>query len=906
MMKFFTNKKIWEKIILALLFVMLFQFAVMKPVEADVVEFGGKLLSPVMSLLVSLGDGVINILHSTIVGVDTPLIHVDTDDSIWTMVLKFAAAVITVACVLGAFVATGGLALILGGVAFVSISSQMMGGNVVFDNLKNGFNAVASWIGAEGIPDDIYLPAYTYSPEEIFKGNILLFNVNFFREPIEIKAMTHTNEDTGEEVVDYWYYLDENGDVDIDGDGINDAVKTSSQDSAEILQSTVSTWYNAIRNIALVVMLSVLVYIGIRILLSSVASDRAKYITMLKDWFIGLCLLFLMHYIMAFSVTLVDKITDIVSTSVSKDSYQVILQDDDDQTNLKEVFGEDGLNLLDNDNYVADIDEDGKNEYIWTSNLMGYLRLKLQMDTPGGQYIGEGICFLVLVVFTVMFTFTYLRRLLYMAFLTLIAPLVALTYCIDKLNDGTAQGFNRWFKEYIFNLLIQPMHLLLYYILVTSAFTTLGDNVVYSIVAIGFMLPAEKLLRSLFGFEKASTPSMLGGAAATSLMMTGSGKITGMFGKHPKGNNGGSSTKSLSSSEDESKQPLRTNEVDSTKAMLGEGFDGNVGNENEDDGSIAALEKYKSEGGNQNADGEYYNPWTDEYDADYDPTKDQAYNANIREANIPEIDTSQNVVQENGETDQSTSPTRMDRFKRSAGRRLGALGSAGLVLAKRKLKATPRVLKGVALGAAVGSAAAMAGTVAVVTAGDPGKVGTALSVGAGGGYLAGRTASNSKMSDFISPEVKQAYERKYNSPEYKEEQMKEYIKKMKKDQDVREKMQIAFKDKSKVEEMMSEGGNYEKFLRNGVNDVDDIIAAQKLIDNKKLNVNSVDKATAIVQYDKRMERKDPTKMIGDKRKKWESTFKDEYMKAGLTDEKKALRTAQDTMNLVHEFHKAKE
>ena len=38
-----------------------------------------------------------------------------------------------------------------------------------------------------------------------------------------------------------------------------------------------------------------------------------------------------------------------------------------------------------------------------------------------------------------------------MAFLTLIAPLVALTYPIDKMNDGQAQAFNRWMKEYIFN-----------------------------------------------------------------------------------------------------------------------------------------------------------------------------------------------------------------------------------------------------------------------------------------------------------------------------------------------------------------------------------------------------------------------------------------------------------------------
>ena len=38
-----------------------------------------------------------------------------------------------------------------------------------------------------------------------------------------------------------------------------------------------------------------------------------------------------------------------------------------------------------------------------------------------------------------------------MAFLTMVAPLVAFMYPIDKMNDGKAQGFDTWIKEYIFN-----------------------------------------------------------------------------------------------------------------------------------------------------------------------------------------------------------------------------------------------------------------------------------------------------------------------------------------------------------------------------------------------------------------------------------------------------------------------
>ena len=66
--------------------------------------------------------------------------------------------------------------------------------------------------------------------------------------------------------------------------------------------SLVIHWFSAILNIEIVLSMSVLLYIGIRMLLSTVAQDKAKYKQMLIDWVVSLCLLFFMHYIMAFSV----------------------------------------------------------------------------------------------------------------------------------------------------------------------------------------------------------------------------------------------------------------------------------------------------------------------------------------------------------------------------------------------------------------------------------------------------------------------------------------------------------------------------------------------------------------------------------------------------------------------------
>lgn len=871
MMKFFTNKKIWEKVILALLFVILFQFAVMQPVQADVVEFGGKLMSPILSFFVSLGDGIMDILGRTLMGATSSLYEVEMGSSFWetlgTVLVAVAAAALTIALVV---VTAGAAAAALAAIGITA--SVTVGIGTVVAGVVSGFMA-ATWFNDEVLPEDVYLPMYTYSAEEIFKGNILLFDVNFFDDVPEIEAKTNSE---GE--VQYYYYINDEG----------EEVKTSNQSSIAMLKETISSWYNALRNICLVIMLSVLVYIGIRILLSSVASDKAKYMTMLKDWFVGLCLLFLMHYIMAFSVTLVEKLTDVVKSSVDENGYMVVIQDKDGK--LSEAVDEEHLNQPDT------IQEENGEKYLyWPTNLMGSLRLQLQMEQYGAQYIGLAICFFILISFTVYFTFVYLKRILYMAFLTLIAPMVALTYCIDKINDGSAQGFNKWFKEYIFNLLIQPMHLLLYYILVTSAFELAGKNVIYSIVAIGFMIPAERLLRSLFGFEKASTPGMLNGAAGAALATTAIHKLTGLAGKGGKSGKGSDGSGSDKSSDNDS-TPLRTHDVDSTNEMLGKGEDSRENSiVNEEKRNNVALEKYRSEGYGQNANGEFFNPWTDEYDSDYDPRQDKAYNP-------PEIENSNNMTGSNNRLKEQKEISLPRRALRATGREtkrvLRASAAAGKVAGKKFLGKIPQLPKHVAsaaVGLTAGTAAASIGIAAAAAAGDPGKVGTALATGAGTAYLIGRATNNSSLD----PDVKEAYDRMYNSPEYKEEIMEKQIKELKKNETIRQKMKAADID---VKEMMKKGGNFEQFTKNGIDDIDDIIAAQKLIDNHTFN--NVDHATAVIQNDKRMGRKDPNKMSKKTRNEWEDTFKEEYMKAGAS-ETKAIDTVGKTMNLVHELHKAK-
>lgn len=308
------------------------------------------------------------------------------------------------------------------------------------------------------------IPNIKLTPAEIFAGNVSALDANFF------KTENDHNKELG----------------------------GSEKSIVEQLRGTVATWYVALRNIAIVGLLSALLYIGIRIVISSSAGDKAKYKQFFIDWVVALCLIFFMHYIMAFTMTMSETVTDVLSgenTSQGRiKEVNIKLTGTDGETQYKE-----GLST----------------SIYFSSNFTGVARMKATY-TSATLKIGYSILYIALTVYTVYFAFVYLKRLLMLAFFTMIAPLVALTYPLDKIKDGKAQAFNYWFKEYMFYALLQPMHMLLYTVFVSSALSVAANNLLYAIVALAFIVPAEKIVKQMFGI-KGNTESTLGGFAGGAL-----------------------------------------------------------------------------------------------------------------------------------------------------------------------------------------------------------------------------------------------------------------------------------------------------------------------------------------------------------------------------------------------------
>lgn len=231
--------------------------------------------------------------------------------------------------------------------------------------------------------------------------------------------------------------------------------------------------YYVCRLISLGISLVVLIYIGIRMAISSVASDQAKYKKMLISWIESIIILFVMPYIMSAIFVFGESLTKIfygirnslLGTTVpgAAGTYDVF-----EETVRKKLFGkvynDSGISLA-----------------VWS------------------------LVYWVLLFTELKFLWLYLKRLLMVGFLIVISPIITITYSIDKVGDGKAQAFGIWLKEFILNVLIQPLHALLYIVFVFSANAIAATSPLVGLALLLAMGQAERMVKVVFDMKGSVT-----------------------------------------------------------------------------------------------------------------------------------------------------------------------------------------------------------------------------------------------------------------------------------------------------------------------------------------------------------------------------------------------------------------
>ena len=266
--------------------------------------------------------------------------------------------------------------------------------------------------------------------------------------------------------------------------------KTPSDTNSVIykIRVSVASWYSVMRTLAAAILLAILIYIGIRMAISTIASERALYKKMLVDWACSLALIFLLHYVAYFVITLNDAFIKVLSGMAEESEMK---------------------NTVDS---------------IRTTALTG-----ININS-----LAAAVVYVMIVVQTFALLLSYFTRMLKIAFLLIIAPLITLTYSIDKIGDGKAQALGSWIKEFAYTVLIQPFHCIIYLAFITMSFEIVssggGGDLAAGLVAIlclKFTKEAENIIRKIFGFKDDNKGTSIAGGMAMSAMALGAAQKIG-------------------------------------------------------------------------------------------------------------------------------------------------------------------------------------------------------------------------------------------------------------------------------------------------------------------------------------------------------------------------------------------
>lgn len=466
-MKAYTNKKTIKNLIIIISIVTILSTLVPTSVQAKTdTEDGGGILHPIENFVLFLCDKVMGWLQKTFVTTE----DIKVDDGVWNF--QYSPAII-----FSGEVPAFDINFITPGETRTSTTSI---GNYIKEN-EGTYRAVPSVDesvyeqklnelnnrGYDGVLAD---REYVYRSSNV--PRTVQYDIYYYIEGNTLITETFGfyGIKVGNEIIERTHIY---GKIETPMDGDTEIVTTREYEStAAKLQGTIASWYRALRRIALVGLLSVLVYVGIKMVTSSVAGEKAKYKAMMKDWLVAICLLFTLHYIMSITITVTNEISKIL------------------------IPGE------------SDV-------------LLNTLREEIFSIEDRGIVLGKTIMYTVIVILTVDFTIQYLKRVIFIAFYTLIAPLITLTYPLDKIKDGQAQAFNLWIREYLYTSLTQVIHLVIYTVMVGSALELVSGYPLYAIIVMLFIKKADGIIKKMFGFDNSDTVGTLGAAATGALVVNG-------------------------------------------------------------------------------------------------------------------------------------------------------------------------------------------------------------------------------------------------------------------------------------------------------------------------------------------------------------------------------------------------
>lgn len=279
------------------------------------------------------------------------------------------------------------------------------------------------------------------------------------------------------------------------------------------LHETINQWYRFFRSIAIIGYMIILVYMGIRIMLSSTGKGVAQYKSLFMYWVMGVIILFFYPYVMKYAIEL-----NVAFVKMVKSSRDVIIGGVSIKSSaVRSIGADDADNAMELETFDDPPFDDSGTDYM----------TRISKSASTYKRISLSIAYLILTWQLITLIIHYYKRLMIVGFLIVIFPLVALSFAIDRIADGKSQAFSKWNKEFILNVFIQSFHAIVYIFVCGTVYAAYTKSYDYILVIVGstFLFTGEEIIKKIFSQAPSESMKSLaataGSAYAAAMMVKG-------------------------------------------------------------------------------------------------------------------------------------------------------------------------------------------------------------------------------------------------------------------------------------------------------------------------------------------------------------------------------------------------
>ena len=194
-----------------------------------------------------------------------------------------------------------------------------------------------------------------------------------------------------------------------------------------LIREQIATWYMTIRNLSVMLLVVVLMYIAIRMLIgTSSPSETAKLKDMLIGWVRGIFLVFVLQYLIIAIIAMSNLAIKIIGDLASETLFDV------EKKIMQNIFG----------------------TYFFEGSIIKQIFYFLAMVS--------------IIWYQLKFCIVYAKRAMQVYVLIIISPLICVSYPIDRIADDRGQALRQWITDFSTAVLMQPFQYMIYVLIFGS------------------------------------------------------------------------------------------------------------------------------------------------------------------------------------------------------------------------------------------------------------------------------------------------------------------------------------------------------------------------------------------------------------------------------------------------------